>query len=189
MAMKSSPRSPQLEKAHAQQRRPTAAKNKKINFSKKEKIHRASPFPILSHLKSWLVSKVHHNLVPSYPSNPKSEFSPHRQGWLSSLPRHLSPAKATYQTLSILEDLPQAHSSFLEDSDSSRFPGHVLKTKQLPVLDLLALDRAWKASSHKGTVYSLWKKTSSHPVGVSHMSWDPQQMLKGLLSWWGSKDE
>ena len=34
-AMKSSPRSPQLEKAHVQQRRPNAAKEKK----KKEKPH------------------------------------------------------------------------------------------------------------------------------------------------------
>ena len=35
--MKSSPRSPQLEKAHMQQQRPNAAKNKLINeFKKKE---------------------------------------------------------------------------------------------------------------------------------------------------------
>ena len=33
--MKSSPRSPQLEKAHAQQQRPNAAKNLKIKFKKK----------------------------------------------------------------------------------------------------------------------------------------------------------
>ena len=34
--MKSSPRPLQLEKAHAQQRRPNAAKNKKINLYKKK---------------------------------------------------------------------------------------------------------------------------------------------------------
>ena len=44
-ATKSSPRSPQLEKAHAQQRKPNAAKNKinlknkLINFKKKEAYH------------------------------------------------------------------------------------------------------------------------------------------------------
>ena len=37
-AMKSSPRSPQLEKAHAQQQRPNAAKDKLINYKKKSLI-------------------------------------------------------------------------------------------------------------------------------------------------------
>ena len=43
-AMKSSPRSTQLEKAHAQQWRPNAAKNKQINL---KKINNVTCFPLL----------------------------------------------------------------------------------------------------------------------------------------------
>ena len=103
--MKSSPRSPQLEKARAQQRRPNAAKNKinKINkfiLKKKKQVEGAllhRPLP-LQKGRDWTYCTCNDQRDPTWHRNPARSRS-HTQDWKGSKQESLGPPASIWHLL------------------------------------------------------------------------------------------